>query len=113
MNPCTMSTVHTRTYAEKDNNDLNSNPSDKQSTNSSLEVSRTDMMVYLHNLVHDNIVPEYRIFRMGRHIHEVDIDPPGAHQTASRRSPRNHPATSERPGLQNQEEAYAMGPTRT
>jgi hypothetical protein len=55
------------------------------------------MKVHLHNLMCDEIVPEYRIYRVGRHLHEVDIDYQEACPATSRRSPRNHPPFSGRP----------------
>jgi hypothetical protein len=53
------------------------------------------MKVCLHNLVHDEMVPKYRIFRVSRHPHKVDIDYREAHPIASRHSSRDHPSSSE------------------
>jgi hypothetical protein len=65
-----------------------------------IETSKSDMRAYLHNLVRDEMVPEYRTFFAGRQILEIDIDYREAHPTRrnprdpsikNRRSPRDHP----------------------
>ena len=69
-----------------------------------VEVSRASIKACLHNIVQDEIVPAYRVFRIGRHLHEVDIDHRKGHPASrekskwekppvqgTRRSPRDHP----------------------
>jgi hypothetical protein len=71
-----------------------------------IETSKSDMRVYLHNLVQDEIVPECGIFFAGRQILEVDIDyreapltrrTPRDPSVKARHSPRDHPPPVNRP----------------
>jgi hypothetical protein len=95
LSPCPEDNNEQVLDAEKTDADPNLNQNEKRLANSPIKVSRVDMKVYLHNLVHDEVVPEYRIFRMGRHLHEGDINYWEAHPVASRHSPRDHPSSSE------------------
>jgi hypothetical protein len=83
--------------AENTDDNPNSNQDGKWLTNSQIKVSWASMKAHLHNLVHDKIVPEHRVFRVGRHLHKVDIDYWEAHSIASRHSPRDHLSSSEQP----------------
>jgi hypothetical protein len=83
--------------AEKTDDNPNHSQNGNQSDDLPFEVSRATMKVYLHNLVCDKIVPEYRIYCVGRHLHKVDIDYQEACPATSRRSPRDHPSFSGRP----------------
>ena len=51
-----------------------------------VEVSRASIKAYLHNIVQDEIVPAYRVFRVGRHLHEVDIDHRKGHPASREKS---------------------------
>ena len=83
--------------AEKTNDDPNYNQNGERLANSPIEVSRANIKVYLHNLVHDETAPEHRVFRVSRHLHKVDIDYQEAHPATSRHSPRDHPSFAEQP----------------
>ena len=93
-----------------DAEDTTDDPNHDKENDSPLGVSRAAIKAYLHNLVHGEIVPEYWVFRVGRHLHQIDIDfrnactnahkvlpqahtaPPALPMTPGpRRSPRDHP----------------------
>jgi hypothetical protein len=77
--------------AETPTDDLNYNTSKETLTDTPIETSKSDMRAHLHNLIQDEIVPEHRVFFVGRHILKVDINHREAHLI--RRSPREHPTT--------------------
>ena len=54
-------------------------PTDDPNYEAPLETSKSDMRVYLHNLIRGETIPEYRIFFAGRQVLEIDIDHREAH----------------------------------
>ena len=80
-----------------DAKDTVDNPNHTRGNDSPLGVSRATIKAYLHNLVHDEIVPEYRIFRVGRHLHKVNIDYRSACTNACKDSPQDRTNPSAKP----------------
>ena len=81
-------------------------PTDDPNYKAPIETSKSDMRVYLHNLIKGETIPEYRIFFAGRQVLEIDIDHRVALPTRRvhwdpsvmvRRSPRDHPSPIECP----------------
>ena len=54
-------------------------PTDDPNYKAPIETSKSDMRVYLHNLIRGETIPEYRIFFTGRQVLEIDIDHRVAH----------------------------------
>jgi hypothetical protein len=92
--------------AETPTDDPNYDATKKRPGSPTIKTSKSNMRVYLHNMVQDEIVPEYRIFFAGRQILEVDINHREAHparrtpkdpSVKARCSPRDHPPPVDRP----------------
>ena len=60
-------------------------PTDDPNYKAPIETSKSDMRVYLHNLIKDETIPEYRIFFVGRQVLEDRHRPQSgpSHQTSS------------------------------
>ena len=81
-------------------------PTDDPNYKATIETSKSDMRAYLHNLIRDETIPEYRIFFARRQVLVVDIDYRVAHPNKrvqkdpsikTRCSPRDHPPPIDRP----------------
>ena len=81
-------------------------PTDDLNYEAMIETSKSGIRAYLHNLIRDETIPEYRIFFAGRQILEVDIDYRVAHPSRriqkdpsikTRCSPRDHSPPIDRP----------------
>ena len=71
-----------------DAEDTVDDPNHTRGNDSPLEVSRATIKAHLHNLVHDEIVPEYRIFRVGDTCTRLTSTIAAHAQTHTRTRPR-------------------------